>query len=84
MEVYTVNRLSPVPTHLRQLPADGAFGFEAGLGGILLVFVCAQTACAAELLEGLAGVDLRHDGTLHVGDVPENKHTHTHTPQAAD
>lgn len=71
--------LSPLRADLCQLPADGAFGFEAGLGGVLLVFVGAQTACAAELLEGLAGVHLRHDGAFHVCDVPKNTHTHTHT-----
>ncbi|KAG7240400.1 hypothetical protein INR49_026971, partial [Caranx melampygus] len=39
--------------------------------------VRAEAAGAAELLEGLAGVDLGHDGSLHVGDVPE-KHKAQH------
>lgn len=62
---------------LCELAADGALGvaLDSGLGGVLLVLVGPQAAGAAELLEGLAGVHLRHDGALHVGDVSgENNH----------
>lgn len=60
-------------TDLCKLAADSTFGFEARFGRILLVFICTQAACAAELLERFAGVDLRHDGTLHIRDVPEKQ-----------
>lgn len=59
---------------LCEFAADGAFGLEGGLGRVLLVLVGPQAAGAAELLEGLTGVHLGHDGPLHSGDVP-GKHT---------
>ena len=66
-------------TDLCELAADSTFGFEARFGRVLLVLVRAEAARAAELLEGLAGVNLGHDGALHVCDVPEkHKHKHRH------
>lgn len=60
---------------LRELAADGALGvaLDSRLGRVLLVLVRSQAAGAAELLEGLAGVHLCHDGALHVGDVSGEK-----------
>lgn len=67
---------SLVKTDLCELAADSTFGFEARFWRVLLVLVCSQAARAAELLKRLAGVDLCHNGTLHVRDVPE-KHKGT-------
>lgn len=58
---------------LCEFAADGAFGFEARFGRVLLVFVRTETAGATELLERLAGVNLRHNGPLHVCDVSETQ-----------
>lgn len=68
---YSDIYVSLVKTDLCELAADSTFGIEARFGQVLLVLVCTQAARAAELLERLAGVDLCHDGTLHVCDVPE-------------
>lgn len=59
--------------NLGELAADGALGvaLDSRLGRVLFVLVRPQAAGAAELLEGLAGVHLCHDGALHVGDVSE-------------
>lgn len=64
---------------LCELAADGALGvaLDCRLGRVLLVLVRPQASGAAELLEGLAGVHLRHNGALHVGDVSGKKSNKT-------